>query len=233
VGRYARAWLNQVNPTVPLHIKAVDVGGSTGDPSTLSPDYYAPGPGFFYTRNRWGTSATSVMAQLGWPSMTFGHEHLDAGTFQIWRNGRFLSRETVGYSDSITGWNNGPAVDVHIAAAHNGVLFQGVGMENVGFGVADGTPVVQRLQSGVSGPTQPLIFRRFFGRMPRATLIPTMTPTRRPSFAKLSSSVLSRRSLSSIDWFPQRRRSPPSRLSRRNSCISRPVRPSIARVCCP
>ena len=54
VGEYARQWLNTVQPTVDPWIAAVDQGGSALSFSNLSLDYYAPGPGFLYTRNTSG-----------------------------------------------------------------------------------------------------------------------------------------------------------------------------------
>ncbi len=149
VGRYARRWLAEVRAIVPLYLRAIDPGGATADFAQLPLEYFAPGIGYFYTRNTWGARATSVFAQLGSPPAPWGHEHLDAGSFQVWRNGRFLSRESVVYGESVTGWNNGPAVPGSTTIAHNGILFEGVGLGNVGIGsLADGPAIVQRMHIG-------------------------------------------------------------------------------------
>ena len=105
-------------------------------------DYYAPGIQFFYTRSSWGADAMAVNLQLGVPQRE-GHRHQDAGSFQLVRKSRWLSRETVSYTDAIAGWNNGPEDDARLGFGHNTLLFQGQGP------AADpaGYPVIQRLES--------------------------------------------------------------------------------------
>ncbi len=146
--RYARHYLNSVKPKVPWFVAAADAGGMESGFSSLPLDYYAPGMGFFYLRNRWSPSATTLLLQLGWPLENMGHNHLDAGTFQLWRNGRYLSRETVAYSDDITGFDGGAAEAAKDMIGHNGVLFNGIGMQNNGYGgYQDGPPKVVRLET--------------------------------------------------------------------------------------
>lgn len=105
-------------------------------------DYWAPGIQFFYTKNSWDPTATAVNLQLGTPAGV-GHEHLDAGSFQIWRAGRWLSRETVGYTDTIVGWNNGAPVDCRAPVGHNAVTFNGKGVIDLRVGA----PKTLRLES--------------------------------------------------------------------------------------
>ncbi len=142
IGQYARQWLNVVKPNFSAYAQAVDEGGAARPFTTLPLDYYAPGLPDLFLRNSWNADATVVNVQLGVPNGA-GHQHFDAGTFQISRSGRWLSRETVGYSDWITGYN-GASVDVTRTIAHNGIVFNGLGMANA---YVDGPPEVRRLES--------------------------------------------------------------------------------------
>jgi hypothetical protein len=141
IGAYARAWLAEVKPEVSPHVAAVDEGGPAGDLTELPLDYYAPGPSFFYVRDRSGAEAETALFQLGFPNNK-GHQHFDAGSFQLWRKGRWLSRETVGYDERIRGWGRGAPTSVGDTVAHNGVLFAGLGNTD-----GDGRPKVLRLES--------------------------------------------------------------------------------------
>jgi hypothetical protein len=138
VAQHARHWLNTVEPKVSPYVSAVDAGGNDQDFSKLPLDYYAPGHGFLYARNRWTSDATSLLFQLGSWCPEARHEHYDAGTFQIWRNGRWLSKESTGYSMQFNGG------DVANTNAHNGILF-----ENKGLAAAyvDGPAQVLRVHS--------------------------------------------------------------------------------------
>jgi hypothetical protein len=94
--------------------------------STLPLDYVASGLRTLYTKNRWSPAATAVNVSYG-PALNAGHMHRDAGSFQIWRGGEFLSRESVGYAENIPGYANGAAVDVESPVAHNTLLYAGKG----------------------------------------------------------------------------------------------------------
>ncbi len=133
VGRHARAWLDLVSPALPLMAE----GWPSPTPVPRLPltglpvDYYAPGAGYLYARNKWGPDASVVDLQLGMPQGV-GHQHVDWGTFQIWRKGRWLTRESVGYAVALAGWGGGgggkPApVGCDGALGHNTVLFEGMG----------------------------------------------------------------------------------------------------------
>lgn len=143
IGQYARRWLNMVEPSRSVHVTAVDAGGSERDFGSLPLDYHAPGAGYLYTRNRWGAQATSVNLQMG-ESFNVGHQHFDQGTWQIWRNARWLSRESTGYSRDIAGYAGQGTIDTSHTAAHNGILLGGRGIP---VGHRDGTPQVVRLES--------------------------------------------------------------------------------------
>jgi hypothetical protein len=142
LGHYARRWLNVVKPQVSRHVAAVDSGGMEQDFNGLPLDYYAPGVGYSYAKTSWGRAGTALQLQLGMPVGVW-HRHLDAGTFQLWRNGQWLSKEFTGYSESIQGYD-GEAEDASRTVAHNGILFGGIGLVNA---YADGPPKVLRLES--------------------------------------------------------------------------------------
>jgi hypothetical protein len=142
VGAYARNWLNFVKPVTPAHVAAVDRGGAAAPYDALPLDYYAPGPQFAYVRNQWGPNATVLSLQLG-VTTDEGHQHTDVGSWQLWRKGWWLSRETTGYSQDITGVG-GAAVDAGTASAHN-VLF--VNGQGPAAGRRVGQAIVKRLES--------------------------------------------------------------------------------------
>jgi hypothetical protein len=138
VGQYARAWLDLVAPKL-SPLSAASAGGPPvkSRPFTDLPlDDYAPGAGMLYARNVWGPAASVVNLQLGRPEGV-GHQHVDWGTFQIWRGGRWLTRETVGYGDAIADWGGSRLEGVPTtkdgtvasdgALGHNTVLFEGEG----------------------------------------------------------------------------------------------------------
>ena len=72
-----------------------------------------------------------------------GHQHNDVGSWQMWRNGRWLSRESTGYSQNIIGFDGGQ-VDTNNAVAHNSLF---VGSLGPATGRQVGTSAVRRLES--------------------------------------------------------------------------------------
>jgi hypothetical protein len=141
VAQYAYHWLQTVQPPQTFYTRPAYQYTPTYNPDMYTPDfsslpvdYYAPGAQDFYTRNQWGGQATSVFLQLGGPSPNV----LDSGSFQIWRNGWFVSKETTGYDLHI---NGGVSED---PVAHNTLLFGGQGIARAW---RDGDPQVLRLQS--------------------------------------------------------------------------------------
>jgi len=147
VGRHARHYLNTTGATSERFLQAVDPGGTAASFSSLPFDYYAAGSTMFYARNSWNTGATSVLMQLADPVGRNGHPHQDWGTWQIWRGGRYLSRETVGYGEAIAGYGGtGTANSGHSALGHNAVLINGAGIRSDSFSV--GNAVVGRVASG-------------------------------------------------------------------------------------
>ncbi len=125
IGGYARRWVTMVDPTRPSHVRAVDRGGSEQPFTSLPLDYAAVGGRFAYGRSDWSGGATVFNLQLD-HTEDEGHKHNDAGSWQLWRAGRWLSRETTGYAQNITGYG-GVSVDANDAAAHNTLLVGGRG----------------------------------------------------------------------------------------------------------
>lgn len=125
-GQFARRWVNTISPTRARHVRALDRGGSERDLSQLPLDYYSAGSAYLYGRNAWGAQSTAWQLQLGLANDP-GHGHNDTGNWQMWRNGRWLSRESTGYSDTVAGYAGGGGVDTNNAVAHNVLLVNGTG----------------------------------------------------------------------------------------------------------
>jgi hypothetical protein len=122
--RHARAWLATTNAGRSWLFDALGGTGSAADFADLPLDYYAPGAQVFDMRSAHDATATQVHLQLGTPGGT-EHRHQDGGSFQMWRKGRFLTRETAGYSDQIAGFQGVGNVDTEHPLAHNTLLFEG------------------------------------------------------------------------------------------------------------
>ncbi len=149
VGRHAREWANMVGVRPWRHVQSVDVPSTPLGFSGLPLDFYASGPRYLYGRNVWGPSATTFMLQLGDAAEnTIGHQHGDYGTFQIWRNGRFISHESAAYAGSddsaVTGYAGTGTVDGALGIAHNTVLVNGA---NPGPQYSGPEAIVERLES--------------------------------------------------------------------------------------
>ena len=101
-------------------------------------DYYAPGPGWLFCRNKWSDDSTVVLLQLGICESP-GHGHRDPGSFQVFRNG-WLSKEATGYRDDPS-----TGTGVFMPDHHNCLLIDGKGPVDASKAV--GQPNVLRLQS--------------------------------------------------------------------------------------
>jgi len=155
VGKLARQWISTVNPAIgPIH-KSVDPGGSSQAYSTLPIDYYSSGAQYMYSRSDWTTNATSMLWQMGitngtnmgtTQSWAGGHGHWDAGTFQVFRKGVNIIRETPGYSEFVAGYNGVGTSDTFAGFAHNIPVIGGQAAINVQ-GCSDGPGVVKRLET--------------------------------------------------------------------------------------
>jgi hypothetical protein len=125
LGGLARSWLTRVNPSVYAYYRVIDEArGTAGEPfASLPLDFYSAGPGFLYTRNTWSSGATDVqtaiLIQLGVPRGS--HTHCDAGTFQIIRNSRWISKESPGRSVTYANHNGTGTIPDFSIWPHNGI----------------------------------------------------------------------------------------------------------------
>jgi len=156
VGKLARQWISTVNPAIGPIFLSVNPGGPTQANSTMPIDYYASGPQFMYSRSDWTTNGTSMLWQMGithgtnmgnTQSWGGGHNHNDAGTFQVFRKGVNIIRETMGYVESVAGYNGVGTADTVTGFAHNVPLMGGQGGSNVVGGCTDGPGIVKRLET--------------------------------------------------------------------------------------
>jgi hypothetical protein len=149
VGRHARQWLNMVGTAPWRQFQAVDVPNTPLAFDSIPLDFWASGPRYLFGRNAWGAGSTVFMLQLGDAAEnTIGHQHGDYGTFQIWRGGRFVSRETASYSGAgsteVAGYAGVGSVDGALPIAHNTVLINGA---NPGPQYSGPSAIVERLES--------------------------------------------------------------------------------------
>ena len=156
IGQYARQWIGTVNPAIGSIFKSVDPGGSSLAFSNLPLDYYSSGAQYLYAHDNWTSNGTVLLWQMGLnqggnpdPSSALGtgHYHQDAGTFQVSRKGVNIIRETMGYGQTVAGYNGTGTVDAAIGFAHNQPLIGGQAAINVFGGCADGPGVVKRLET--------------------------------------------------------------------------------------
>jgi hypothetical protein len=148
VGKLARAWTKMIGAKADPFIASVDKGGESGDLTTLPLDFYGAGAGYYYGRNVWGATSTAFHWQLGdYTDAGVGHSHFDYGNWQIWRGGRWLSRESTAYSDDFTGFGGNGSSGASSTIAHNTLLFDGRGFADPSSNGADGPPVIRRLES--------------------------------------------------------------------------------------
>ena len=153
IGRFARHLLDLAQVPRPPYIEALDtrVPGDDLDFTGLPLDYWAPGIPFLYARTGWDTNATSLLLQLAQVPGS-GHQHQDYGSFQMWRAGHWMTRETVTYGDPVPGWKAVGQEAGSKGHAHNVILFEGIGThaeyydgpDNYG----DGPAVVPRMGRG-------------------------------------------------------------------------------------
>jgi hypothetical protein len=172
-GKYARQYLNSFPTVAPLaldpyssstrnyyvsnFITSADPGVSALAYTSLPLDYYATGYQAGIWKTAWNSSASYVFYQFSKPTGA-GHSHNDFGNADIWRNGRYLSRKTISYGNTIAGEPNINAnanqSNDTVSNLYNNVL----GFTNVALGqdsnasymmptITAGSPVVSRLES--------------------------------------------------------------------------------------
>ncbi|WP_395682160.1 hypothetical protein [Dokdonella sp.] len=124
---HASAWFERTGTPSDWMFRALGNAGAGADIAGLPLDYYAPGAQVLDARTSHGADATQLHLQLGTPGGT-GHRHLDAGSFQLWRKGRWLTRESTGYSDRLVAYGQPSGSTVTIDSseepAHNTLLVQ-------------------------------------------------------------------------------------------------------------
>jgi hypothetical protein len=154
VGKWARKWVNDVGPTVDNPLASSTASGAWIDYSALPLDYFDGGPRYLVGRSDWTANATAYLWQMG-DHYNDGHNHSDWGAFQINRKGRWLTRETAGYSENVAAYGGSGSQPLATGYAHNVPLINGVpgtssrGMPtgSVQGGAWGVSPVLQRLES--------------------------------------------------------------------------------------
>jgi hypothetical protein len=144
IGKLARQWINAVKPTIGPMWRAVDSGGSAQPLTTLPLDYYASGPQYAYWRNSWNANASALFLQMG-EIFGAGHLHFDVGSFQWFKNGSYLIRETPTYGTTVAGYNSVGTIGGNSGFGHNVPLIGGV--SGVTAGCMDSNAVVRRLET--------------------------------------------------------------------------------------
>lgn len=122
--RHMRAWLAATGAGRSWMFDALGGSGNSADLNALPLDYFAPGAAVFYARSGHDANSSALHIQLGTPGGV-QHRHRDAGNFQFWRKGRWITRESTGYSKRLVGFGGSGTVDTEHHVAHNGLLFQG------------------------------------------------------------------------------------------------------------
>lgn len=140
-GGVARSWLALTGAVASRHLLSVEVPAASVSFDTLPEDLFAAGPAWLLARDQWGPSAMVVRLQLGALAGT-GHEHRDQGSFQLWRGGRWLSRETAAYFETFTGYAGVGTTPAEGSLTHNVLLFNGRGLAT---STKEGTPKLLRL----------------------------------------------------------------------------------------
>lgn len=138
-GRHALAWRAATGAGRRWMFDAL---GTSGDPSSLATlplDYYAKGAEVLDVRTGHSADATQAHLQLGTPG-GIDHRHLDGGSFQLWRKGRWITRESTGYEDFLTGFMGQDRAKSDDALAHNALLFEG---RSTGIWIGDSGPLAE------------------------------------------------------------------------------------------
>ena len=155
IGKYARQWISTVNPAIGPLFKSVDPGGTALAFSNLPLDYYSSGAQYMYLHDTWASTGTTMLWQMGLnqggnpsPNLSIGtgHWHIDAGTFQASRKGVTIIRETMGYSETVAGYNGVGTTSAAGGLAHNVPLVGGqAGV--IAQEYSDGPGIVKRLET--------------------------------------------------------------------------------------
>lgn len=145
--RHMRTWLATTNAGRRWMFDAIRSSGDVGN-TDLPLDYFAAGSGVFDMRSAHTADAMQVHLQLNSPG-GIEHRHYDAGSFQVWRKGRWLSRESVGYSDNLIGLAGVGEVSTESPLAHNTLMFEG---KTTGIWIGSGPRVIPAGQGRDDNP---------------------------------------------------------------------------------
>ena len=126
IGQYARRWLADTGAAVPPFMDALLDRTTAVELHDLPLDFHAPGcSSHSILRTSWSQKDSVVHLQLASPPIV-GHEHQDTGSFQLWRNGRWLVREAAGRGTgsgwTVPGFGGTAPLDVHRTPAHSTLL---------------------------------------------------------------------------------------------------------------
>lgn len=121
---HARQLFDDLEPSLPFWARYRRPSGPVRSFEASPLDYHAPGAGYIWARTGWEADDAVVMLQLAAPGGV-GHRHTDTGSFQVWRAGEWISRETTSYTDMIPGPGGEGTVDGGTAVGHNTLLFEG------------------------------------------------------------------------------------------------------------
>lgn len=101
---YGSSWAMLMNDHDGLASRTNDEG--------LSTTYFDSGLGHFYDRTGWDQDASFFVFHAGWTGVD--HSHEDAGSFQIYRKGVWLTGEALGYDGpaALAGGHNVPALSI-------------------------------------------------------------------------------------------------------------------------
>jgi hypothetical protein len=124
-GKVARTWLSTVKPAIGPIFASIDPGGTSLAFSNLPLDYFASGPLYAYAKDNWTSNGMTLLLQMGytWGS---GHAHWDTGTFQAFRKGVPIIRETMDYSSLVAGYNSVGTITTQSGLAHNVPVIGGI-----------------------------------------------------------------------------------------------------------
>jgi hypothetical protein len=148
IGKYARQWFNGLLPKAPKNVNpnntsshdyyfsnflmASDPGNTPEAYASLPLDTYASGYQLGVMQNAWDTTSPRLMwlASTGAGGIDDAHFHKgEIGSFNLWKSGRWISRESVGYIKTVTGPSEictGAGQDTSAQPAHNVLAFTNV-----------------------------------------------------------------------------------------------------------
>ncbi|TNJ35319.1 hypothetical protein [Arenimonas terrae] len=150
---HARRLFSELQPRLPYWARYRAPTGAGEGFGALPADYHAAGAGYVWARAGWAADDAVVMLQLASPGAV-GHRHLDTGSFQFWRAGAWVSRETTAYTDLIAGPGGEGLVDGGTAVGHNTFLFEGRAERGWESGGPRTIPEGQRRRSNPDGLAQ-------------------------------------------------------------------------------